>query len=120
MKEIGLETILEEGRKFPPSDGFRRQALLSSKDEFDALYRRSIDDPEATFRSDIEGAFRVLEACRAHGIRKLVYTSSPSVVFDGRDIEGADESLPYPERHEAPYPATKAAMIKPLQAIHHR
>jgi nucleoside-diphosphate-sugar epimerase len=38
----------------------------------------------------------------------LVYTSSPSVVFDGRDVEGGDESLPYPSRYEAHYPATKA------------
>ncbi len=42
------------------------------------------------------------------GVRRLVYTSSPSVVFDGRDMEGVDESAPYPEHYEAAYPATKA------------
>jgi nucleoside-diphosphate-sugar epimerase len=30
------------------------------------------------------------------------------VVFDGRDVEGGDESLPYPSRYQAHYPATKA------------
>jgi nucleoside-diphosphate-sugar epimerase len=30
------------------------------------------------------------------------------VVFDGRDIEGADESLPYATHFEGPYPETKA------------
>src|SRR5262249_4552615 len=34
--------------------------------------------------------------------------SSPSVVFDGRDMEGADESAPYPRHYEADYPKTKA------------
>ncbi len=59
-------------------------------------------------RANVEGTERVLEACRRHGTPRLVYTSSPSVVFDGRDVEGGDESLPYPRRHDAPYPATKA------------
>jgi len=30
------------------------------------------------------------------------------VVFDGGDVEGGDESLPYPPRYEAHYPKTKA------------
>jgi nucleoside-diphosphate-sugar epimerase len=38
----------------------------------------------------------------------LVYTSSPSVVFDGSDMQGVDESVPYPARFHAPYPQTKA------------
>ncbi|HUV12408.1 MAG TPA: NAD-dependent epimerase/dehydratase family protein, partial [Acidobacteriota bacterium] len=43
-----------------------------------------------------------------HEIRKLVFTSSPSVVFDGKDMEGADESVPYPSSYKAAYPKTKA------------
>jgi nucleoside-diphosphate-sugar epimerase len=30
------------------------------------------------------------------------------VVFDGKDVEGGDESLPYPAHYEACYPQTKA------------
>jgi nucleoside-diphosphate-sugar epimerase len=37
-----------------------------------------------------------------------VFTSSPSVVFDGRDMEGIDESAPYPKSYLAPYPQSKA------------
>ena len=54
------------------------------------------------------GARNVLAACRIHGIRKLVYTSSPSVTFDGGDQEGIDESAGYPDRWLAFYPQTKA------------
>ena len=50
----------------------------------------------------------VIAACRRHGIRKLVHTSSPSVVFDGRDMEGINESVPYPDHFKAHYPRTKA------------
>jgi nucleoside-diphosphate-sugar epimerase len=59
-------------------------------------------------RTNVAGTQNVVAACRRHGVRRLVYTSSPSVVFDGRDMEGADESVPYPARFEAHYPKTKA------------
>jgi nucleoside-diphosphate-sugar epimerase len=59
-------------------------------------------------RANVTGTENVIAACQEFGIRTLVHTSSPSVVFDGRDVEGADESLPYPARYEAHYPATKA------------
>lgn len=58
-------------------------------------------------RTNVEGTRNVLVGCRRHGIPRLVYTSSPSVVFDGSDLEGVDESAPYPESFQAPYPATK-------------
>lgn len=60
------------------------------------------------YDANVTGTASVLAACRAHGIPKLVYTSTPSVIHAGGDIEGADNSLPYPEHFHAPYPATKA------------
>jgi nucleoside-diphosphate-sugar epimerase len=61
------------------------------------------------YRTNVLGTQNVIAACRQHGVRRLVYTSSPSVVFDGRDMEGVDESVPYPQHYHAPYPQTKAA-----------
>jgi nucleoside-diphosphate-sugar epimerase len=58
--------------------------------------------------ANVVGTENVLAACRAHGVGRLVYTSSPSVVFDGRDLEGVAESYPYPSHYEAYYPETKA------------
>lgn len=63
---------------------------------------------EAYFRANVVGTENVLQACRAHHIWKLVYTSSPSVVFDGQDETGIDESAPYPRTFLAHYPRTKA------------
>ena len=69
--------------------------------------------PRAEYqRSNVDGARNVLDACRRFGVRKLIHTSSPSVVFHGADLEGADESAPYADRYEAAYPETKAAAEK--------
>lgn len=63
---------------------------------------------EEYHQPNVIGTQNVIAACRAHGVPRLVYTSSPSVVFDGRDMEGVDESVPYPSHYEAHYPKTKA------------
>ena len=60
------------------------------------------------YRTNVAGTQNVVAACLAHKVGRLVYTSSPSAVFDGSDVEGGDESLPYPSSYEAHYPETKA------------
>ena len=54
------------------------------------------------------GTLNVIEACRRAGVRKLIYTSSPSVTFDGGDQCGINETQPYPTRWLCHYPHTKA------------
>lgn len=63
-------------------------------------------------QANIEGTRNVIAACRAHGVSKLVYTSTPSVVSAGGDVEGVDETAPYPEHFQAEYPRTKAIAEK--------
>lgn len=63
----------------------------------------------AYWETNVTGTANVIEACRANGVRKLVYTSSPSVVFGDQPLCGVDESQPYPSRFLAHYPASKAA-----------
>ena len=58
--------------------------------------------------TNVVGTENVIAACQQHGVSRLIYTSTPSVVHAGGDIEGADESLPYPDHFEGAYPATKA------------
>jgi nucleoside-diphosphate-sugar epimerase len=55
-----------------------------------------------------EGTCNVLAACRQHGVARLVYTSSPSVTFDGSDQCGVDETVPYSQRWLCHYPHSKA------------
>jgi len=63
---------------------------------------------EDFYRSNVSGTQNVITACRQAGVLRLVYTSSPSVVFDGNDMEGVDETVPYPDKFHAFYPQTKA------------
>jgi nucleoside-diphosphate-sugar epimerase len=60
------------------------------------------------FKTNVSGTQNVLAACQRCGISRLIYTSSPSVVFNGKNMEGVDESVPYPEKFHAHYPKTKA------------
>lgn len=54
------------------------------------------------------GTLNVIAGCRKHAVPRLVYTSSPSVVYDGHDHCDADESLPYPTKYLCHYPHSKA------------
>nr|WP_320050959.1 NAD-dependent epimerase/dehydratase family protein [uncultured Desulfuromonas sp.] len=60
------------------------------------------------YQANVVGTENVIRACRDCGVGKLVYTSSPSVVFNGQSMEGVDESQPYPDHYETAYPQTKA------------
>lgn len=63
---------------------------------------------EDFFRTNVLGTRALLAGARAHGVRHFVHTSTPSVVYNGRDLAGADESLPLTTSCPSPYPLTKA------------
>lgn len=58
---------------------------------------------------NLDGTANVIEACRRNSVEHLVYTSTPSVVFDRRGLEGADETTPYATRPLCHYAASKIA-----------
>jgi len=60
------------------------------------------------YETNTLGTQHVLAGCRAAGVRRLVFTSSPSVTFDGRPQENIDESAPYPKTWLCHYPHSKA------------
>jgi nucleoside-diphosphate-sugar epimerase len=57
---------------------------------------------------NVIGTENVINACLENQVPRLIYTSSPSVIFDGTDQCGVDEKVSYPARYENPYPHTKA------------
>ncbi len=71
---------------------------------------------EDFFRTNVLGTRAIIAGCRAHGVRRLVYTSTPSVVYNGRDLAGADESLPLTTDCPSPYPLTKAVAEREVLA----
>ncbi len=60
------------------------------------------------YRANVLGTRNILEACAVNGISRLVYTSTPSVIHAGGDVEGVDESAPLATHFETAYPSTKA------------
>lgn len=86
---------------------------------FHVAARVGVWGPEAEFqRTNVEGTEALVAACRAQGVARLIHTSSPSVVYNGRDLAGADESLPLTTACPSPYPLTKAAAERLVLAAH--
>ncbi len=58
---------------------------------------------------NVRGTENLVDACRAAGVQRLVYTSSPSVTFGPEPADGATEAdCPYPDEFGGPYPESKA------------
>jgi len=63
---------------------------------------------DSFYQPNVLGTQNIVASCQEQGVGKLIFTSSPSVIFDNTDHEGADESLPYPLEYENMYSHTKA------------
>jgi 2-alkyl-3-oxoalkanoate reductase len=63
---------------------------------------------EDYYRTNVEGTKVLLDACRRARVQRFVFTGSPSVVFDGGDCDGWDETAGYPARFDSSYSRTKA------------
>ncbi|KAL7112074.1 hypothetical protein ACP275_05G130200 [Erythranthe tilingii] len=69
----------------------------------------SINNHQLHRSVNVQGTQNIIDACVELKVKRLIYTSSPSVVFDGvHGIFNGDESLPYPSKHNDSYSATKA------------
>jgi len=60
------------------------------------------------YQSNVTGTKNIIDACHTHHIQKLIYTSSPSVVFAGDDEKNINESTSYPDHFLTAYQKTKA------------
>ena len=90
------------------TDGVTR-ALAGCDTVFHVAARAGVWGPRQAFENaNVRGAENVLAACHANGVQRLVFTSSPSVTFDGTDHVDASNDLPYPTRWLSDYPRTKA------------
>jgi nucleoside-diphosphate-sugar epimerase len=87
-----------------------RRGCTGAATVFHVAGRVGVWGPDADFfRVNVEGTRHVIAACRAAGVPRLVYTSSPSVVYHGGDLAGVDESAPLCTAAPCAYPTSKAA-----------
>jgi nucleoside-diphosphate-sugar epimerase len=57
---------------------------------------RSIQDPVETNRANIIGTLNLLESCREHGVRRLVYAASSSAYGDTQVLPKKEDMAPNP------------------------
>lgn len=60
------------------------------------------------YTTNTVGTRNVVDACVQSSVRRLIYTSSPSVTFNGQHQTNIDESAPYPKKWLCHYPHSKA------------
>lgn len=100
-----------------------RDAMLAAARGMDAIFHNAAKagawgNHASYHAANVVGTHNVLDACRAHGIGKLVHTSTPSVTHRAtHPVEGgAADTVPYGEGFKAPYAATKLIAEKAVLA----
>ena len=105
LRELGAET--QQGDLADP--GVAERAVEGCQAVFHVAAKAGVWGAESEFyRSNVTATEHIINACRAQGVPKLIYTSTPSVIHTGGDVEGIDESAPYPDHYATHYPRTKA------------
>ncbi len=69
----------------------------------------------AFWRSNVIGSRMVSQACQLEGVGRLVYISSPAVVFDDSDAINLPDDAPYPRRFSSHYAHTKCVAEQNLR-----
>ena len=90
-----------------------RQAVMAACQGIDVVFHAGgvagMGGPWSYFHAtNTLGTQYIVEGCIAHGVERLVYTSSPSVTFECENQEGVDESVPYARRWFCEYAHSKA------------
>lgn len=107
LEALGARTV--QADLSAPSEAL--DAALEGVDvAFHVAAKTGVWGPRADFvAANVTATKNVVDACKKAGVRRLVFTSSPSVTFDGRDAEGVSEAeVTYAEHFHALYPETKA------------
>jgi len=120
----GLYALLDTlGVRQVQGDLADHNALLAAARGHDAIFHNAAKagawgSYESYHRANVIGTENVIAACRAHGIGKLVYTSTPSVTHRAtHPVQGGTaDSVPYGEGFKAPYATTKLIAEKAVLA----
>ena len=110
LEDLGVPTI--KGDLKNPADIER--ALMNG---FDAVFHvAALAGVWGRYKDYLDinytGTKNLLEASIAHGVKRFVYTSTPSVVFGKDDLLGVDENQPYAREHLNAYGETKTMAEK--------
>lgn len=97
--DIGSDTTDEVIRTFRPEVVNHHAAQIN--------VRASVADPAFDAQVNVLGTIRLLESCRRHGVRKVVFASSGGAGYGEQQVFPAPEN--HPTRPVSPYGAAKIA-----------
>ena len=94
LKSLGVDQV--QGDIFDP------ETVAKACNNRDIVFHVAAKPPpwgkyDDYYQTNVTGTQNIIDSCLKQHIARLVYTSTPSVVFNGKDSEGADESMPYPK-----------------------
>jgi nucleoside-diphosphate-sugar epimerase len=117
LDALGVETLLGDVRD--------RSATIAACQGVDTVFHTAavagIWGPwKLYYETNTLGTRNLIDGCLRHAVPRLVYTSSPSVTFDGREQCGIDETAPYSTRWLCHYPHTKALAEQEVLAANGR
>jgi acetyl-CoA synthetase len=103
MSHDAIETLLQENRRFPPPTWFAEQAHVSLREEYDKLYRESLDDPDGFWRREARQL-----VFRSPWTQTLDWQPPHSKWFVGARLNVSESCL---DRHLRGHRKNKAALI---------
>ncbi|WP_044239893.1 acetate--CoA ligase [Chondromyces apiculatus] len=98
-----IESLLKENRRFEPPTDFARQARVSSREAYDAMYRESLDDPDTFWRRETSAL-----VFRTPWTKVLEWNLPHARWFLGATLNVTESCL---DRHLSTATATKTALL---------
>jgi hypothetical protein len=111
VKELGAEPVRCDLSTLEPGDIPDCDAVIHC-----AAYVESWGTREMTWRINVEGTERTLNAARAAGARRFLHMSTEAVLWKGQDLIDVSEDHPYPDRTPYLYSETKAEAERLVRA----
>ncbi|MBK8049579.1 MAG: NAD-dependent epimerase/dehydratase family protein [Anaerolineales bacterium] len=107
-----VTALVQAGATPIPADLTTHQAVVDACAGMDVVFHvAALSAPWGAaanfYATNVDGTAAVVKGCAQHGVKRLVYVSSPSVVFDGRDQIDVNELAPYPHQFTSTYAKTK-------------
>jgi len=114
--------LSESGIRFAPADLSEMNRVVAAFAPADCVIHcggKSADWGNASefFDANVLGTRNVIRACERHDIRRIIFVSTPSIYFTGRDRFDISESDPLPEKQHTHYARTKLAAERELLAL---
>jgi len=117
VEELGAKSFVGDIRDF----NFLKSCFQDFDTVFHVAAKAGIWGDEKEYISiNVKGTENVINACRKNNVSRLIYTSTPSVVFNNESLENVDEKAPYADSFLCHYAASKVMAEKSVLAANNK